>query len=155
MDAALGLTVVVVVVVVFVKLNKLQERSQVQAARDRAQGELQHRRSGDYPSSCTWCKNTALARKLFVFERTAESWHAVNMIERLRTCTDAEVAGLARGLTEDGARWRRFCTERCVKEFFAVENVAAVEPFVGCDYCSVRFPLALMKCPNCGAAKRA
>lgn len=153
MDALVGLLAIVGIVIGIVKLSAFQERKQLEASRDRAQGELQHRRSGDYPSSCSWCKNTALARKLFVFERTDDAWHAVNLIERLRTCADGEVGTLARGLTDDSARWRRFCTERCVKEFLAIESVAVVERFVGCDYCSVRFPLALIRCPNCGAAK--
>jgi len=155
MDAVLTLMITAGVIAGVVTYTRHAVQRGVEAARDRQQGQLQHRRSGDYPSSCSWCKNTALARKLLVFERIQGSWRARDVIEQLRACPDSEVAELAEALVVDGSRWRRFCTERCTREFLAMEHVQAVDPFVGCDYCSVRFPLALIRCPNCGAATSA
>lgn len=153
MDAVFTLIITAGVIAVLVTYSRHGVQGSLEAERGRAQGQLQHRRSGDYPSSCSWCKNTALARKLFVFERANGGWRACDVVDRLRACPDEQVTELADALVADGPRWRRFCTERCTKEFLAMEHVAAVDPFVGCDYCSVRFPLALIRCPNCGAAR--
>jgi hypothetical protein len=155
MDAVVALVVLGGAVAGLVYWMKLSERDRVAAAQGRAQGHMQHRRSGDYPSSCSWCKNTALARKLFVFERSDGAWHACDVLERLKTCPDGMVIELARPLLADDPRWRRFCTERCANEFFGGERIGVTQPWVGYEYCSVRYPDELLRCPNCGAGKQA
>ena len=120
-------------------------------AGSREAGRLAFRRSGDYPSSCSWCKNTALARKLFVFDRSTGTWRAHDILGELRTCGDGAVDPLTLVLTQDLPRWRRFCCERCTMEFFAAERIEPVEAFGSCEYCSCRYPMGFAKCTNCGA----
>jgi len=131
-----------------------QTLSTSEASAARAAGQAAYQRSGDYPSSCSWCKNTALARKLFMFERTNGSWRSSDVSGRLQRCADTDVSALASALVVDQPRWKRFCTEKCTREFFAAETNAKVEAFEACAYCSVRFPMALTRCPNCGAVRR-
>jgi hypothetical protein len=134
-------------------LVRLQARQQQQVASTRLAGLLQHRRTGDYPSSCSWCKNTVLARRLIVFRRSDGVWRADDVLARLQSCADADVNAVSSMLVSDQPSFRRFCSERCSKEFFSAEHVAAVEAFAACEYCSVRSPVALIRCPNCGAAR--
>ncbi|MBA3821325.1 MAG: hypothetical protein H0X17_20750, partial [Deltaproteobacteria bacterium] len=110
-------------------------------------GRSRHLRSGEFPSSCSWCKNTALARKLFMFERAPEGWRAADVMTQLQTCADADVERHAGVLSSDEPRWRRLCSERCAKELAASEHVAIAEAFGPCEYCSARAPLALQACP--------
>lgn len=149
-----ALVVLVLVIAGVVAFTKYQAKSQLQLATSREGGRIQHLRTGEYPSSCSWCKNTALAKKLLVFERTdGSSWRSADLISRLQSCPPADVDGYSALLVSDQAKWRRFCTEKCVKEFFVAEHVTTVEAFTSCDYCSSRSPVALMRCPNCGAAR--
>jgi hypothetical protein len=153
MEVVAAILMIVVCAVAIARAERF--RTKLGAGQQRAlqAGRLQHRRSGDYPSSCSWCRNTALARKLFVFERVSGEWRSRDLIGRLKVCADAEVEMLAAALVGEQPMWRRFCTERCTNEFLTAERVQAVEAFGGCDYCSVRFPMALVNCPNCGAAR--
>ncbi len=151
MEALIAMLLIGGVVIAVTRFNGQQQRLLVDST---ATGHVRHLRSGEYPSSCSWCKNTALARKLIMFERSSEGWRASDLGERLRTCADTEVASLASCFTSDHPRWRRICTERCAKEFFAAEHVPLNEVFVTCEYCSTRAPAALIHCPNCGAAHR-
>lgn len=152
MEVLVAMLLIGGVVFAVTRFNGQQQR---QLTESTATGQVRHLRSGDYPSSCSWCKNTALARKLIMFERTPEGWRASDLAERLRTCVDAEVASLASGLVSDQPRWRRICTERCAKEFFAAEHIDLKDAFATCEYCSVRSPSALLRCPNCGAHRGA
>lgn len=133
-------------------LIRFQAREQAQTASTRMTGRLLHQRSGDYPSSCSWCKNTTLAKKLFIFRRTGGAWKSDDVIARLATCKDDDVQALASVLVTDMATARRFCSEKCARESFQSDRVESVEAFCSCEYCSVRFPLSLIRCPNCGAA---
>lgn len=143
--------VIVVVGIVAVSRRSDQRALQLRSAADVAR--LRHLRSGEFPSSCSWCKNTTLARKLIMYERSPESWQVADVMSRLERCRDDEVDELASALQRELPRWRRICTEKCAKEFFAVEHVTAQEAFVSCAYCSARAPAALIRCPNCGAAR--
>lgn len=148
-----AIVVIVLLVGGVIVATRAQDRSQRQLVSAQATARLRHLRSGEFPSSCSWCKNTALARKLFVFERTGARWQPVDLLRQLERCADAEVDALASVLIADQPRWRRICTERCAKEIFAAEPVTATEVFASCDYCSARAPAALMRCPNCGALR--
>ena len=134
-----------------VAFAKLQTKNAKELASSTEAGRIAHRRTGDYPSSCSWCKNTALARRLIVFERSAGPWRAHDVLAELRGCSDGAVDALATAFVQDQARWRRFCSERCTMEFFAAERIDALEAFGSCEYCSCRYPTALATCPNCGA----
>jgi hypothetical protein len=139
---------------VIIAISRSRESGRTLLATSRAAGRLGHLRSGEYPSSCSWCKNLALARKLIMFERSSSGWRASDLFARLQGCAEVEVEMLASAITTDRPTWRRICSERCAKEFFAAENVAMRDAFINCDYCSTRSPAALMRCPNCGAAHR-
>ena len=136
-----------------VALLRFQARQQQQVASTRIAGLLQHRRGGDYPSSCSWCKNSALAKKLFVFRRTDGAWKTDDVITRLQTCRDDEVDAIASVLVTDMATYRRFCSEKCARESFHSDRIEDVEAFGSCEYCSVRSPMSLIHCPNCGAVR--
>jgi hypothetical protein len=120
-----------------------------------SRGLSQHQRAGNYPSTCTWCKNTALAKKLIVYQRSENNWRPFDMMERLRTCLEHEVSGLASIYMTGSAQFRRLCTERCAMEFLSAERVQNVDPYDPCTYCSTKYPLALFRCPNCGAGRQA
>jgi len=155
MDAVWSLLFFGGVIAIIVRVRRAGARGREAAARARAQGHLLHRRGGEYPAACSWCKSTTLARKLFIFERVdGVAWHACDVIERLKTCADSDVDELSRALGAEDPRWRRFCTERCANEFFGGERGAAAEIWVGCDYCSMRFPSGLERCSNCGAGRQ-
>jgi hypothetical protein len=133
---------------------KVNQKSRRQLAETREAGRLQHRRSGEFPSSCSWCKNTTLARKLIMFHRTGDRWASSEVMAKLATCPDTEVDALASILITDQSQWRRLCTEKCAREFLAAERVAEMESFGSCDYCSSRFPMSFERCINCGAPQR-
>lgn len=136
-----------------VAFTRYQARVQQQDEGTRRAGLVAHRRSGEYPSSCSWCKNTALAKKLFVFHRSDGEWKPEDVIARLQICTDEEVHTFANVLVSDLPSWRRFCSEKCARESFRSDHIESVEAFGACEYCSVRFPMALIRCPNCGAGR--
>lgn len=144
---------VVIVIMGIVAVSRRSSQRTLQLTTTAGVARLRHLRSGEFPSSCSWCKNTALARKLIMFERGPESWQVADVMFRLERCRDDEVEELASTLQRDLPRWRRICTEKCAKEFFAVEHVTAQEAFVSCEYCSARAPAALVRCLNCGAAR--
>lgn len=148
-----ALVAIVLFVIGAVVLDQVTKKRKLQLASAQAAARLRHLRSGEFPSSCSWCKNTALARKLFVFERTPASWRAADLLSRLAECADAEVEPLASALTSEHPRWRRICTEKCAKEFFAAEHVPTEERFASCEYCSTRSPVSIVRCPNCGALR--
>jgi hypothetical protein len=112
---------------------------------------ISHLRSGQSPSFCSWCKITTLARKLFVFERREGQWRAADVMARLTICPPDEVAGVASVLTHDYPHWRRFCSEKCTREFLAVEHAPMQAPFSSCAYCAMRIPSELQRCNHCGA----
>ena len=89
-----------------------------------------------------------------MFERRDGSWRAFDAMALLQQCRDSDVGNLVARLVSDQPQSRRFCTEKCAREFFAAEHFQAVEAFSSCDYCSSRSPVALARCPNCGAARR-
>lgn len=153
MNGLLTLLLVVSCVVAFRYGGRWRAKLSAEQRRALEAGRLQHRRTGDYPSSCTWCRNTTLARKLLMFERVHGEWKSRDVMGRLKHCGEADVDAYASVLVRDEPKWRRFCTEKCTREFMAVERVESVEAFTGCEYCSVRFPMALVNCPNCGAAR--
>jgi hypothetical protein len=149
MEVIVGMLMVGGLVMVAVKY---QARGQLQLAATRDAGRLRHLRSGQFPSSCSWCKNTALARKLIMFERSATGWSAADVHARLQGCGDDEVEVIASALSTDQPQWRRICSERCANELFASEHLTIKDAFATCEYCSTRAPLALLRCPNCGAS---
>src|ERR1700690_3599065 len=103
--------VLALVIGAVVGVTKLKAKAAADAATTREVGRLQHRRSGEFPSSCSWCKNTALARKLTIFERSAAHWKASDVMTLLLSCPDRDVDDVADRLVQDQSRWRRFCGE--------------------------------------------
>ncbi|HEU0037544.1 MAG TPA: hypothetical protein VFQ53_43335 [Kofleriaceae bacterium] len=155
MDALAGLLVLAAVVAAAVWMIHRHERERATRADAALAGARQHRRSGDYPSSCSWCKNTALARKLFVFERVDGIWTPCDVLARLQACPDAEVDAVAQAFASHQLQFRRFCSERCTNDFFAAANLTVPDAFSTCDYCSARSPSTPLRCPNCGAPRLA
>ncbi len=120
----------------------------------RAQGHVLHLRSGEFPSTCSWCRNTSLAKKLFVYERVDEAWRVRDVASEIGAASEQHVEGMVASVFRtDAAKWRRFCAEKCVKEFLASEHAQALVEFRPCAYCSTRFPAMVTRCTNCGAAR--
>lgn len=151
MATLLALALLAGAITVLVRRSK---KADLQLTSARAAGRLQHRRSGEFPSSCSWCKSTTLARKLILFRRVDGPWSAFDLMARLAACEDAEVDALAALLTTDHPAWRRLCTERCAREFLATEQTDGAEPFRACEYCATRIPSSYERCIHCGAARR-
>jgi hypothetical protein len=119
------------------------------------QGRIRHLRSAAFPSTCSWCRNTGLARTLFAFEQVEGGWHARDIASLLHAVPDAHVAALSQIAFGEGTpRWKRFCTERCTKEFLASVRVESAAVFHTCEYCGLRFPAAVTRCTNCDAPRR-
>jgi hypothetical protein len=110
---------------------------------------LQRLRIAQFPASCSWCKCTAIGNQLLVFERHGMNWRASDLMEQLRTCPDAGVGALASILTSDHAAWRRFCAEKCVREFLAAAPISAPVAFMVCAGCGASYPASLGRCGSC------
>jgi hypothetical protein len=118
-------------------------------------GRLVHLRSAVYPATCSWCKNTSLAHKLIVFEHTDERWRPFDVRDGLAATPDHAVEQTVATIFEQpNPRWRRFCTEKCTRDFFATKQLDAMTAFGPCSYCDTRFPTTLVHCPQCGAARK-
>lgn len=131
-----------------------QAKTQRESALAAAAGRVLHLRSAGFPATCTWCKNTSLGHKLMVFEKRDERWRPYDVRAGLAQVPDEAVEGAVEAMFKQaGPSWRRFCTEKCAREFFASEHIDAVEPFGPCGHCSALFPMSLVHCPNCGAVR--
>ena len=150
-----GLFVLALATCAIVFASRYSRTRLAETSEARARGLSQHQRAGNYPSTCTWCKNTALAKKLIVYQRSENNWRPFDMMEKLRACQEYEVTGLASIYMTMSAQFRRLCTERCAMEFLSAERVQSVDPYDPCTYCSTKYPLALFRCPNCGAGRQA
>ena len=148
-----GFLTIVVLVGGIVAYYHFRTNSQHQLVAGHTSGRILHLRTGDYPASCSWCKNTTLAKKLLVFERENGNWKSADLIRQLEACPPPDVERVSSVFTTDQARWRKFCTEKCAKDFFVAEHVTTIEAFTACGYCSSRSPAALIRCPSCGAAR--
>lgn len=142
--------ILAIIVFVFIATKAYRDKRDVDI---HAIAQLRHARTGDYPSSCSWCKGTSLARRLIMFSRNTGNWQSVDVMSQLQSCLDNDVGALSRVLTHDQPQWRRLCTERCAKEFFLAEHVVSPETFEPCEYCSTRLPRSLIRCSNCGATR--
>jgi hypothetical protein len=132
-----------------------QQKASRAAAATAAAGRLIHLRSAAFPATCSWCKNTSLAHRLLVFEHTDERWRPFDVRDGLAATADHALEDTVAAIFErPGARWRRFCTEKCSRDFFAAAHVEAVAPFGACAHCDTRFPTTLVHCPHCGAPRR-
>lgn len=139
-------------VVVYAKLRSRKTTELQLTAQSIAR--ISYLRSGEFPATCSWCKSTTLARKLLIFERTSTGWSACDIMERLSHSQPGDVEALAPAMVQDQPRWRRLCTEKCTREFLASEHAPPADTFGPCEYCSTRFPVSIMRCNNCGAARR-
>lgn len=149
-------------IVVFVAIGGLAyayvawQQKQSQATREAVtQGRLIHLRSAAFPATCSWCKSTGLAQRLLVFEYANDRWSPYDVRVGLATTPDQALEQSVFAIFErPNPRWRRFCTEKCTREFFAAEHIDAAIAFGPCAYCSTRFPMTLLNCPHCGAGRR-
>lgn len=110
---------------------------------------LRYLRDAQFPAACSWCKSTAIASQLLVFERHGANWRPSDLMEQLRTCPDDNVDLLASILTSDQAAWRRFCAEKCVTEFLAAAPACEPVAFVECAGCGASYPASLGRCGSC------
>ena len=118
-------------------------------------GAAAHLRSGECPATCSWCRSTALARRMTVYERVDGSWRAFDIHAAAAELADGEAATLLRRfLKAELPDVRRVCSEACARQLLGAAGVTpeAVEAqFVRCGYCSARHAQRLGRCPNCGA----
>ena len=110
---------------------------------------LQYLRVAQFPATCSWCKCTAIGNQVLVFERHGANWRASDLMEQLTTCPDKNVDALASILTSEHAAWRRFCAEKCVREFLAAAPISAPVAFVDCAGCGASYPASLGRCGSC------
>ncbi len=121
----------------------------------RTAGAAAHLRSGEFPATCSWCRSTALARRMTVFERAKGGWRAFDVEVAAADLADGEVAALYRRLFKVEVQdVRRVCSEACTRELLGSAGVSVekIEAELDrCAYCSGRFACALRRCPHCGA----
>lgn len=120
-----------------------------------AAGAAAHLKSGEFPATCSWCRSTALARRMTVFEQVDGAWRAFDVHAAAATLPDGEAATLLRRFLKAELRdVRRVCSEACARDLLGAAGVApeVVEAqFVRCGYCSARHAQRLARCPGCGA----
>ena len=151
------MTTVLIVVLVLGVLSVAvlgQRRAAAHAAMAQQAGRDLHLRSLAFPAVCSWCKDTTLARKLIVYERAGHAWSPYDPQRGLLSASSTALEGAVHAIFQQtNPTWRRFCTERCVRAFFASEHVELTTTFAPCAYCSVRFPASVTACPNCAALR--
>ena len=118
-------------------------------------GAAAHLKSGEFPATCSWCRSTALARRMTVYERVDGSWRAFDVHAAAAALTDGEAATLLRRfLKAELPDVRRVCSEACARQLHESAGVTpeAVEAqLVRCAYCSASHAQRLSRCPSCGA----
>lgn len=149
--------VIVLVAVGVMALAATARRRQAPPVGDPARlaGTAAHLRSGEFPATCSWCRSTALARRMTVYERADGSWRAFDVHAAAAELADGEAATvLRRFFKAELPDVRRVCSEACARELLGAAGVApeAVEAQFGrCAYCSARHERRLARCPSCGA----
>jgi hypothetical protein len=121
----------------------------------REAGAAAHLRSGEFPATCSWCRSTALARRMTVFTRAGGGWRALDVEAAASTLPDDEVAALYRRLFKAEVQdLRRVCSEACTRELLGSAGMSAetIEAELDrCAYCGGRFARTLWRCPHCAA----
>lgn len=132
-------------------VGKRQKKSEDEAA---AIGKIRHLVSGEFPAHCSWCKKTALAKKMTVLELQSDAWKVLDLEQLASRLPDGQVVETYTFLYEQNvASVRRLCSEVCVVGFLdAKEGRALKEQLRSCAFCQTEFLRDRHKCPNCGAS---
>jgi hypothetical protein len=140
----------------------------VRLARDtgpakRRNGELhqlataKHLTSGKFPTTCHWCRETALAKHVFLLGREAGAWHSIDLASRIAGLAPAAASDEARLLlVESSAQHKRLCSQKCVRDFLQSEGASphAID-FKACAYCGASNLATAADCQHCGARQAA
>lgn len=122
MEVAIALVVVGGAIAAIVAWQRKRAR---EAAAAHAAGRLLHLRSLGFPVACSWCKSTSIARKLMVFEKADDGWRPHDVATAVQSMPDSAVESATHAIFHaPSPTWRRFCTEKCVREFLAGEHAA-------------------------------
>jgi len=105
-----------------------------------------------YPS---WCRKTALAKRMTVYEAHGGQWAVADVFARASQLPPDQCAGYLRAVFQDDvAHQRRLCGEACVTSFLrdlGMSSRQIADQLVACEYCSSKISAGLSHCPNCGA----
>jgi len=157
-DGAIGVLVVILVVWAIARVAAKWQLTGERAKNVRQLGAASHAVSGEFPTTCQWCRETALARKMFVLRRENGSWTAVDVAKELGGIGDPLAAATrARSIfSEVSPGQKRLCSEKCVREFLGSEGVApqAID-FRKCEYCGGSVLVTSAACQGCGARNAA
>ena len=154
MEAAIVILVVVVVVALMKGRGLTPERTNSA----RQLGAAAHTLSGEFPTTCHWCRETALAKKMFILERHGGSWRAVDIAKELASDPDQlKAAAQAQALyAGTPAGHKRLCSEKCVRDFLGSEGIAPQSiDFRKCDHCGGSVLASAERCNLCGARRAA
>lgn len=117
---------------------------------------VMHTLSGEYPAVCSWCRQTALARKMTLLEKVDGDWVLRDVDALVASTAPEQAAGYLQSVfSYDSPSFRRLCGEACARQFLerAVAAPGRVEArFVRCEYCDSEFIRGRSRCPNCGAS---
>lgn len=146
--------VIIIVVVGAVVVAVSQQRKSAMPAESR----LLHSVSGEYPSTCSWCRRISLAKKMTVLEKSPTGWDVVDVDERNRQSSLEVAAAMSSQIfTSDLPKFRRLCSEACVRAFVGDPGAGGQElakQLVSCEYCGCSFLCERHRCPTCGAPAR-
>lgn len=154
---------ILVILVVFGAVAGIALLVRTDGASKQRTGELRqlaaakHLTSGKFPTTCHWCRETALAKHVFLFEREAGSWRSIDLVSRIAGLEPAAAGDEARRLlVETTAQHRRLCSEKCVRDFLQSEGVSpqAID-FRPCAYCGSSNLATAADCQHCGARQAA
>lgn len=156
-----GLIAVFVVILVVVAVARVAEKWQLTGEKTksvRQLGAASHAVSGEFPTTCQWCRETGLAKKMFVLRRENGTWAALDVAKELGAVADPlAAAARARSMfSETSPGQKRLCSEKCVREFLGSEGVAtqAID-FRKCEYCGGSVLVTSATCQGCGARNAA
>jgi hypothetical protein len=152
-----AVVIVLVIGAVIAALVAERRRRPVALPEARAAGTAAHLRSGEFPATCSWCRNTSLARRMTVFERADGEWRALDVEAAAANLADGAVGALYRRLFKAEVQdVRRVCSEACTRELLGSAGVSAeriAAELHRCAYCAAHFARARHRCPHCGAPR--
>lgn len=144
---------VAAVVLTLVGLSRQHAASVKRSSELKQLATAKHAVSGRFPTTCSWCRETALARHMLLLERQQGGWRSIELASRIEGREPQDAAREARRLlVEISAEHRRLCSEKCVRDLLQSEGVSprAID-FKACVYCGSSNLATAADCQHCGA----
>lgn len=157
MEALLFLSIIAIASIFAVRASR-QHKASVQRSHELKQlASAKHAVSGRFPTTCSWCRETVLAKHVFLLERDGAAWRAIDIGDRIGGLAPEPAAVEARRLlVEASPQIRRLCSEKCVRDLLSADGGSAQTiGFAKCEYCGSSVVATTTTCQHCGARRAA